>query len=108
MFTTYKNINELENAYDEERKQLNDAFNQIDELRQQTRKKCEQMYDHFLYLKHKMNYSEDAMIRMTRIIESFDRETNQRIRHHEMKLEDYKDELRREYLKQSDRIEGDE
>ncbi|HHC6414288.1 TPA: hypothetical protein ACN4Y7_002351 [Staphylococcus aureus] len=87
MFTTYKNINELENAYDEERKQLN---------------------DHFLYLKHKMNYSEDAMIRMTRIIESFDRETNQRIRHHEMKLEDYKDELRREYLKQSDRIEGDE
>ncbi|MCL7632457.1 hypothetical protein M8422_13410, partial [Staphylococcus aureus] len=26
MFTTYKNINELENAYDEERKQLNDAF----------------------------------------------------------------------------------
>ena len=32
MFTTYKNINELENAYDEERKQLNDAFNQIDEL----------------------------------------------------------------------------
>lgn len=87
---------------------MNDAFNQIDELRHQTRKKCEQMYDHFLYLKHKMNYSEDAMIRMTRIIESFDRETNERIRHHEMKLEDYKDELRREYLKQSDRIEGDE
>ncbi|HCY6451319.1 TPA: hypothetical protein O1162_001669 [Staphylococcus aureus] len=108
MFTTYKNINELENAYDEERKQLNHAFNQLDELRHQTRRKCEQMYDHFLYLKHKMNYSEDAMIRMTRIIESFDRETNQRIRHHEMKLEDYKDDLRREYLKQSDRIEGDE
>ncbi len=54
-----------------------------------------------------MNYSEDAMIRMTRI-RTFYRETNQRIRHHEMKLEDYKDELRREYLKQSDRIEGDE
>lgn len=69
MFTTYKNINELENAYDEERKQLNDAFNQLDELRHQTRRKCEQMYDHFLYLKHKMNYSEDAMIRMTRIID---------------------------------------
>ncbi len=72
MFTTYKNINELENAYDEERKQLNDAFNQIDKVRHQTRKKCEQMYDHFLYLKHKMNYSEDAMIRMTRIMRILD------------------------------------
>ncbi len=67
MFTTYKNINELENAYDEERKQLNDAFNQIDELRHQTRKKCGKCMIISYISKHKMNYSEDAMIRMTRI-----------------------------------------
>ncbi len=94
MFTTYKNINELENAYDVERKQLNDAFNQIDELRHQTRKKCKVMI--ILYMKHKMNYSEDAMIRMTRIIESFDRETNEMILTSRNEVrEDYKDELRK-------------
>lgn len=108
MFTAYNNISELENAYDKERKQVSDAFNQLDELKHQTRRKCEKMYDHFLYLKHKMNYSDDAMIKMTRIIESFDREMNQRIRHDEMKLEEYKDKLRRDYIKQYDSIEGDE
>ena len=45
---------------------------------------------------------------MMRIIEAFDGEMNQRIRHQEMKLEDDKDTLRRDYLKQSARIEGDE
>ena len=87
MFTEYKKLSDLENAYDVERKKL---------------------YDHFLYLKHKLNYSEAATIKMTRIIEAFDGEMNQRIRHQEMKLEDDKDTLRRDYLKQSARIEGDE
>ena len=108
MFTEYKKLSDLENAFDVERKKLNDELNQLYELKHQTRRKCEQMYDHFLYLKHKLNYSEAATIKMMRIIEAFDGEMNQRIRHQEMKLEDDKDTLRRDYLKKSARIEGDE
>nr|WP_232619666.1 hypothetical protein [Staphylococcus saccharolyticus] len=50
MFTAYKSISELENAYDVKRQQVNDELEQLYELKYQMRRKCEQTYNHFLYL----------------------------------------------------------
>lgn len=108
MLRLHKNIRDLENAYAAEKKQVNDKLEQLHELKYQTRRKCDQTYECFLYLKSEMGYSEEANAKMTHIIEEFDGEMNQRIKLQEMKLENYKDELRREYLKQTERIEGDE
>lgn len=62
----------------------------------------------FLHLKEKMNYSNEASGRMLNNIEEYEYEFNQRLRQSEIKLENYKDELRKEYLKQFEKIkEGD-
>ncbi len=62
----------------------------------------------FLHLKEKMNYSNEANGRMLNNIEEYEYEVNQRLRQSEIKLENYKDELRKEYLKQFEKIkEGD-
>ena len=55
--------------------------------------------------KRKMNYSNEASGRMLSNIEEYEYEVNQRLRQNEIKLENYKDELRKEYLKQSEKIE---
>lgn len=52
-----------------------------------------------------MNYSNEASGRMLSNIEEYEYEVNQRLRQNEIKLENYKDELRKEYLKQSEKIE---
>ena len=58
--------------------------------------------------KRKMNYSNEANGRMLNNIEEYEYEVNQRLRQSEIKLENYKDELRKEYLKQFEKIkEGD-
>ena len=44
MFTAYKSISELENAYDVKRQQVNDELEQLYELKYQMRRKCEQTY----------------------------------------------------------------
>ena len=46
-----------------------------------------------------MNYSDDSNTRMMNIIEECDQEINAHIRHRERKIENYKDEVRKEYLK---------
>lgn len=52
-----------------------------------------------------MNYSNEASGRMLNNIEEYEHEVNQQLRQNEIKLENYKDELRKEYLKQSEQIE---
>ena len=51
-----------------------------------------------------MNYSNEANGRMLNNIEEYEYEVNQRLRQSEIKLENYKDELRKEYLKQFEKI----
>ena len=53
-----------------------------------------------------MNYSEEANAKMISLIEEFDHEINYRIRSEEMKLEDDKDELKRAYIRQLEKIRG--
>ena len=51
-----------------------------------------------------MNYSDDSNTRMMNIIDQCDREINDYIHHKERKLENYKYEVRKEYLKQTEKI----
>ncbi|MBO8639454.1 hypothetical protein INP28_00970 [Staphylococcus aureus] len=105
MFSEYKQLNELEDVYDTEKKQVDQALQKLNELRYQIRKENEQSYDLFLHLKEKMNYSNEASDRMLNNIEEYEHEVNQQLRQNEIKLENNKDELRKEYLKQSEQIE---
>lgn len=108
MFSEYKQLNELEDVYDTEKKQVDQALQNLNELRHQIRRENEESYDLFLHLKEKMNYSNEASGRMLNNIEEYEYEVNQRLRQSEIKLENYKDELRKEYLKQFEKIkEGD-
>ncbi|HHW9529362.1 TPA: hypothetical protein ACU3H3_001534 [Staphylococcus aureus] len=50
MFTEYKEISDLEAAYDEERRKLNDKLEQLQEIKHQIKLDCEYSYDCFLYL----------------------------------------------------------
>lgn len=50
MFTEYKKISDLEIAYDEERRKLNDKLEQLQEIKHQIKLDCEYSYDCFLYL----------------------------------------------------------
>ncbi|HCV2136883.1 TPA: tandem-type lipoprotein [Staphylococcus aureus] len=61
-------------------------------------------YDVFQYLKHEMNYSEDAQRKMTRNIEAYEQEINEIIRKQEWKLEEYKEDLKKSYEKQLDKL----
>ena len=58
----------------------------------------------FQYLKHEMNYSEDAQRKMTRNIEAYEQEINEIIRKQEWKLEEYKEDLKKSYEKQLDKL----
>lgn len=69
-----------------------------------TRKENERSYDVFQYLKHEMNYSEDAQRKMTRNIEAYEQEINEIIRKQEWKLEEYKEDLKKSYEKQLDKL----
>ncbi|NGS92693.1 hypothetical protein G6X08_00855, partial [Staphylococcus aureus] len=60
--------------------------------------------DVFQYLKHEMNYSEDAQRKMTRNIEAYEQEINEIIRKQEWKLEEYKEDLKKSYEKQLDKL----
>ena len=53
MFTEYKKLSDLETAYDEERRKLNDKLEQLQEIKHQIKLDCEYSYDCFLYLKTK-------------------------------------------------------
>ncbi|MBU5904705.1 hypothetical protein JVV96_20325, partial [Vibrio cholerae O1] len=61
-------------------------------------------YDVFYFLKHEMNYSEDAQRKMTRNIEAYEQEINEIIRKQEWKLEEYKEDLKKSYEKQLDKL----
>lgn len=76
----------------------------MNELRYRTRKENERSYDVFQYLKHEMNYSEDAQRKMTRNIEAYEQEINEIIRKQEWKLEEYKEDLKKSYEKQLDKL----
>ncbi|OHW05012.1 hypothetical protein BKL72_12030 [Staphylococcus aureus] len=67
-------------------------------------KENERSYDVFQYLKHEMNYSEDAQRKMTRNIEAYEQEINEIIRKQEWKLEEYKEDLKKSYEKQLDKL----
>ncbi len=58
----------------------------------------------FEYLKHEMNYSEDAQRKMTRNIEAYEQEINEIIRKRKWKLEEYKEDLKKSYEKQLDKL----
>ncbi|WP_259339385.1 hypothetical protein [Staphylococcus xylosus] len=66
MFDNYKKLNELEDIYDAERKQIDKELQKLNELRYQVRKENDQDYDLFLHLKEKMGYSNEASGRMLR------------------------------------------
>lgn len=51
-----------------------------------------------------MGYSNEASDRMLISLEEYEHEVNQLLRQKEMKLEYYKDELKREFIKQSEKI----
>ncbi|MCD8841173.1 hypothetical protein BU600_11810 [Staphylococcus arlettae] len=107
MFANYQNLNELEDIYITEKKQVAKEFQKLTELRHQIRRENEQSYALFLHLKEKMGYSNEASGRMLRNLEEYEHEANQQIRQNELKLENYKDELKRAYVKQIEKI-GDE
>lgn len=67
-------------------------------------KENERSYDVFQYLKHEMNYSEDAQRKMTRNIEAYEQEINEIIRKQEWKLEEYKEDLKKSYKNQLDKL----
>ncbi|HEA4980750.1 TPA: hypothetical protein RW516_002307 [Staphylococcus aureus] len=98
MFNQINNKNELEVSYNSEKKRIEN------ELRHRTRKENERSYDVFQYLKHEMNYSEDAQRKMTRNIEAYEQEINEIIRKQEWKLEEYKEDLKKSYEKQLDKL----
>lgn len=108
MFTEYKKLSDLETAYDEERRKLNDKLEQLQEIKHQIKLDCEYSYDCFLYLKNKMDYSQESNVKMTHIINEFNVEMTQRIKNEEMKIERSKDELKREYLKEIEKMGGRE
>ena len=95
MFNQINNKNELEESYE---------LQNLNELRHRTRKENERSYDVFQYLKHEMNYSEDAQRKMTRNIEAYEQEINEIIRKQEWKLEEYKEDLKKSYEKQLDKL----
>ncbi|CAM3059565.1 hypothetical protein ACUXD4_000405 [Staphylococcus lugdunensis] len=107
MFSAYQNVDNLEDAYVIEREHIDKQLEFLNELRYQSLRESEQNYDRFIYLKNKMNYSEEANAKMISLIEEFDHEINYRIRSEEMKLEDDKDELKRAYIRQLEKIRGE-
>ncbi|HDD6804520.1 TPA: hypothetical protein PBG43_000945 [Staphylococcus aureus] len=100
MFEEYKKIDDLENAYEIELKRIEREIQNLSDLKYEN----EQSYDAFLYLKNKMNYSEESNAKVRRLVEEFDYEADTYIRQKELKLEDYKEEIRREYIQQSEKI----
>ncbi|HCD3469375.1 TPA: hypothetical protein NBY66_000668 [Staphylococcus aureus] len=102
MFNQINNKNELEESY--EKKRIENELHNLNELRHRTRKENERSYDVFQYLKHEMNYSEDAQRKMTRNIEAYEQEINEIIRKQEWKLEEYKEDLKKSYEKQLDKL----
>ena len=80
MFSEYKQLNELEDVYDTEKKQVDQALQKLNELRHQIRRENEESYDLFLHLKEKMNYSNEANGRMLNNIEEYEYEVNRKKR----------------------------
>lgn len=104
MFEEYKKIDDLENAYEIELKRIDREIQNLNDLKYHLRRENEQSYDAFLYLKNKMNYSEESNAKVRRLVEEFDYEADSYIRQKELKLENYKEEIRREYIQQSEKI----
>ncbi|HDD7739233.1 hypothetical protein KR881_10720 [Staphylococcus aureus] len=94
MFNQINNKNELEESYESEKKRIENELQNLNE----------RSYDVFQYLKHEMNYSEDAQRKMTRNIEAYEQEINEIIRKQEWKLEEYKEDLKKSYEKQLDKL----
>ncbi|HDD0210209.1 TPA: hypothetical protein O9509_002486 [Staphylococcus aureus] len=104
MFNRISNKKELEESYEFEKKRIENELQNLNELRHRTRKENEHSYDVFQYLKHEMNYSEDAQRKMTRNIEAYEQEINEIVRKQEWKLEEYKVDLKKSYEKQLDKL----
>ncbi|HGI6293928.1 TPA: hypothetical protein ACJTIU_002739, partial [Staphylococcus aureus] len=96
--------NELEESYEYEKKRIENELQNLNEFRHRARKENERSYDVFQYLKHEMNYSEDAQRKMTRNIEAYEQEINEIIRKQEWKLEEYKEDLKKSYKNQLDKL----
>ncbi len=87
IFNRINNKNELEESYEfEKKKRIENELQNLNELRHRTRKENERSYDVFQYLKHEMNYSEDAQRKMTRNIEAYEQEINEIIRKQEWEI----------------------
>ncbi|MEX2948365.1 hypothetical protein ABH521_006760 [Staphylococcus warneri] len=105
MFSNYKNLIDLDNAYESEKKKLDDELQRLNELRYQVRKDNNQSYDLFLYLKNKMDYSDEALSKTINILEEYEDEAKKYIRQQEMKLESNKETIKKAYSKQYEKIE---
>lgn len=104
IFSDYKDINKLELAYDDEKKRINKAIEDLSEFRYQQRRENERSYELFLYLKNKMNYSDEADQKMLRSVEEHDQQIQEIVRQKEMELENEKNELKIAYMKQHEKL----
>lgn len=104
IFKNINDINKLEDAYEYEKKQIAKKFEELHGFKHQLRMENERSYDTFLYLKKKLNYSEESNKKMLNLMEEFDSEVDSYVRRTEREILEYQDELKKAYLRQSDNL----
>ncbi|OSP12709.1 hypothetical protein [Staphylococcus agnetis] len=104
IFKNINDINKLEDAYEYEKKQIAKKFEELHDFKHQLRMENERSYDAFLYLKKKMNYSEESNKKMLNLMEKFDSEVDSYVRRTEREIFEYQDELKKAYLRHSDNL----
>ncbi|UXU55050.1 hypothetical protein MUA11_00515 [Staphylococcus agnetis] len=104
IFKNINDINKLEDAYEYEKKQIAKKFEELYSFKHQLRMENERSYDAFLYLKQKMNYSEESNKKMLNLMEEFDSEVDSYVRRIEREILEYQDELKKTYLRHSDNL----
>ncbi|WP_241955023.1 hypothetical protein [Staphylococcus agnetis] len=95
IFKNINDINKLEDAYEYEKKQIAKNFEELYDFKNQLRLENERSYDAFLYLKQKMNYSEESNKKMLNLMEEFDSEVDNYVRRIEREILEYQDELKK-------------
>ncbi|UXU57329.1 hypothetical protein MUA95_00455 [Staphylococcus agnetis] len=104
IFKNINDINKLEDAYEYEKKQIAKKFEELYDFKHQLRLDNERSYDAFLYLKQKMNYSEESNKKMLNLMEEFDSEVESYVRRTEREIFEYQDELKKEFSRQAEKI----
>lgn len=104
IFKDINDINKLEDAYEYEKKQIAKKLEELHDFKHQLRMENERSYDAFLYLKQKMNYSEESNKKMLNLMEEFDSEVDSYVRRTEREILEYQDKLKKAYLRHSDNL----